>query len=162
MALIEGMGVIGFKGGEGSIEHFPARHNHDIQSWLGLESWSDLVAPEQLPRQALRAIPTDGRTQFTACGDAQPRVGARIWNDDDGHEARVKSSPVRIRTFELRASANALAGRQAKRRRHRYPSSATVNRLRPLARRRFSTIRPFFVDIRTLNPCAFFRRRLFG
>src|SRR4030095_2056433 len=41
-------------------------------------------------------------------------------------------------------------------------SSATVRRLRPLARRRFSTIRPFLVDIRTRNPCAFFRRREFG
>jgi hypothetical protein len=154
--------VVDFKGGEGSIEHFPARHNHDVQSWLGLERWSDLVAPEQLPRQALRAIPIDGRTQFTAGRHAQPRVGACISNDDHGHETRVKPSPVRIRTFEFRASANALAGRQAERLRHRYPSSATVNRFRPLARRRFSTIRPFLVDIRTLNPCAFFRRRVFG
>ena len=92
--MFERVGVVGFKGGEGSMEHFPARHNHDIQSWLGLESWSDLVAPEQLPRQALRAIPTDGRTQFTACGDTQPRVGARIRDNDDSHEACVKSSPV--------------------------------------------------------------------
>jgi len=31
-----------------------------------------------------------------------------------------------------------------------------------LARRRFNTIRPFFVDIRTLKPCAFLRRRVLG
>ena len=43
-----------------------------------------------------------------------------------------------------------------------YPSSATVRRLRPLARRRLSTIRPFFVDILTRNPCVFARRRVFG
>ena len=42
------------------------------------------------------------------------------------------------------------------------PSSATVRRFRPLARRRLSTIRPFLVDIRTRNPCVFFRRRTFG
>ena len=160
--LLDDPCVVGFKGGEGSIEHFPARHNHDIQSWLSLESWSDLVAPEQLPRQALRAISTDGRPNLTACGHAQPRVGACIGNHNDGHEARVKSSSVRIRTFEFKASADALAGSQATRLGHRYPSSATVKRLRPLARRRFSTIRPFFVDIRTLKPCAFFRRRVFG
>lgn len=118
-ALLNGPVEIGFNLGEGSIEHFPARHNHDIQSRLGLESWSDLVAPEQLPRQALRTISTDGRTQFAACSDAQPRVGAHIWNDDDGHESRVKSSPVRVHALELRASANALTGRQAERLRHR-------------------------------------------
>lgn len=31
--------------------------------------------------------------------------------------------------------------------------SETVNRLRPLARRRLSTSRPFFVDIRWRKPC---------
>jgi hypothetical protein len=38
----------------------------------------------------------------------------------------------------------------------------TVSRLRPLARRRFSTFRPPFVDIRSRNPCVFARRRRFG
>jgi hypothetical protein len=41
-------------------------------------------------------------------------------------------------------------------------ASQTVRRLRPLARRRFSTARPAFVDMRTRNPCVFFRLRLFG
>jgi hypothetical protein len=110
-ALLEGSGVVGFKGAEGSIEHFPARHNHDIQSTLRLESWSDFVAPEQLPRQALRAISTDGRTQFAACGDTQPRVCVRVRNDDDGHEPRVKPGSLRIGAFEFRAAANAFAWR---------------------------------------------------
>lgn len=38
----------------------------------------------------------------------------------------------------------------------------TVNRLRPFARRRFRTSRPFFVLIRTRNPCVRFRRLIFG
>ena len=38
----------------------------------------------------------------------------------------------------------------------------TVRRLRPFARRRLSTWRPFFVAIRTRNPCVRFRRRRFG
>ena len=38
----------------------------------------------------------------------------------------------------------------------------TVSRLRPLARRRFNTIRPFLVRIRTRNPCVRRRRRLLG
>jgi len=40
--------------------------------------------------------------------------------------------------------------------------SHTVRRLRPLARRRLSTARPALVDMRTRNPCVFFRLRLFG
>jgi hypothetical protein len=161
-ALLESAGEVSFKGGEGNIEHFPARHNHDIQSRLYLESWSDFVAPEQLPRQTLRAISNDCRSKFTARGDTQPRVRTSIGNKDDSHETRVEPGPFRIRAFKFWTSPNALAGRQAKRRCHRYPSSATVKRLRPLARRRFSTIWPFLVAIRTLNPCAFARRRVFG
>jgi hypothetical protein len=38
----------------------------------------------------------------------------------------------------------------------------TVSRLRPFARRRFSTSRPFFVLIRTRKPCVFRRRLAFG
>jgi hypothetical protein len=38
----------------------------------------------------------------------------------------------------------------------------TVSRLRPFARRRLSTNRPFLVLIRTRNPCVFRRRRTFG
>ena len=43
-----------------------------------------------------------------------------------------------------------------------YPSSETVSRLRPFVRRRFSTMRPFFVAIRTRNPCVLLRRRVLG
>ena len=35
-------------------------------------------------------------------------------------------------------------------------------RLRPFARRRASTARPFFVLMRTRKPCVLFRWRLFG
>jgi hypothetical protein len=38
----------------------------------------------------------------------------------------------------------------------------TVSRLRPLARRRFNTNRPFFVLMRTRKPCVFRRRLVFG
>jgi hypothetical protein len=42
------------------------------------------------------------------------------------------------------------------------PSVYTVSRLRPFARRRFSTFRPPCVFIRWRNPCVLARRRLFG
>jgi len=41
-------------------------------------------------------------------------------------------------------------------------SSETVSRLRPLARRRLSTSRPFFVSMRTRKPWVFARRRVLG
>ena len=43
-----------------------------------------------------------------------------------------------------------------------YRDVETVSRLRPLARRRFNTRRPFFVLIRTRKPCVRLRRRRFG
>jgi hypothetical protein len=59
-ALLEGLREIGLEVGERSIEHFPARHNHEIQPWTRLERRSDLMAPEELSRQTFRAIPTNG------------------------------------------------------------------------------------------------------
>jgi hypothetical protein len=161
-ALLNGPVEVGFNLGEGSIEHFPARNNYYVQSWLCVESRSGLVAPEQLPRQALHPISTNGRSQLSACGDTQSWVCARVWNNDDGHEACVDPNSLGIRALELGATANPLVRRQPPRRRHNQPSSATVKRFLPLARRRFSTIRPFLLDIRTLNPCAFLRRLVFG
>ena len=116
--LLDDTCVVGFKSGEGSIEHFPARHNHYIQPRPGLESWSDLVAPEQLPRQALCAISTNGRSQLAACCDTQPRMLAGIPHDDQCHETRVKSSAFRVRAIKFPAAADALARRQAARLRH--------------------------------------------
>jgi hypothetical protein len=113
--LLDDACVVGFKGGEGSIEHFPARHNHYIQPRRGLESWSDLVAPEQLPRQALRAISTDGRSQLSVCRHAEARMLAGIPHNDQCHETRVKSSPFRVRAIELLTATDPLARRQAAR-----------------------------------------------
>jgi len=129
--LLDDTCVVCFKDGEGSIEHFPARHNHYIQPRRGLESWSDLVAPEQLPRQALRAISTNGRSQLAAGCDTQTRMLAGIPHDDQCHETRVKSSAFRVRAIKFLAAADALARRQAARLRHlaslrRRPSDAFV------------------------------------
>ena len=43
-----------------------------------------------------------------------------------------------------------------------YLSELTVSFLRPRARRRASTARPFFVSMRERKPCVLARRRLFG
>lgn len=111
--LLDDACVVGFKGGKGSIEHFPARHNHYVQSNRRLKSWSDLVPPEQLPRQALRAISTNGRSQLAAGCHSETRILAGIPHDDQCHETRVKSSAFRIRAIELLTAADPLSRRQA-------------------------------------------------
>jgi len=65
---------------------------------------------------------------------------------------------VRVDLLEVSVTADALTGPEF----HPSYSLLTVRRLRPLARRRFSTRRPFFVLIRTKNPCALLRRRVLG
>jgi hypothetical protein len=45
--------VIGFETDEGSIEHFPARHDDDV------EAGGHLVAPEHLTSEALGAVAID-------------------------------------------------------------------------------------------------------
>ncbi len=72
------------------------------------------------------------------------------------------NSPRRLtrRSFEKRSDGMA-ALRRRKNARRRYEEE-TVRRLRPFARRRFSTCRPFFVAMRTRNPCVRLRRRRFG
>jgi len=76
------------------------------------------VAPEQLPREALRAISTNGRSQLSACRHTETRMLAGIPHNDQCHETRVKSSAFRVRAIKFLAAADALARRQAARLRH--------------------------------------------
>ena len=60
--------VFGFEDGEGSIEHFPARHDDDIQAGIVL------LPPEQFPGQPFRPVPLDGAPIFRVA--ATPNRGA--------------------------------------------------------------------------------------
>ena len=55
-----------------------------------------------------------------------------------------------------------LRGEATRYRRAAFGGTCTVNRLRPLRRRRFSTFCPPGVAMRARKPCARFRRRLLG
>jgi hypothetical protein len=61
LASGEGGCVVGFKAGKGRIEHFPARHEDDIQSRRRL------LSPEQLAGKTFGPIPYNGGTEL-ACG----------------------------------------------------------------------------------------------
>jgi hypothetical protein len=52
-AALEGGKVVGFKAGERSIEHFPARHDHDV------ESGGHAVAPEDFTGKPFDTIAAD-------------------------------------------------------------------------------------------------------
>jgi hypothetical protein len=144
---------IGFKTGEGCIQHFPPRHDDDVirAGWF--------VTPEDFARQALGAIAFDGVPHLTRGGYAEAGAGPRRGEQEHGHEAPGDPCPLVVHALELGPAPDALGRPQAL---SGHYSSATVRRFRPFVRRRFSTIRPFLVDIRTRNPCVFFRRRVFG
>jgi hypothetical protein len=69
--------------------------------------------------------------------------------------AAVDSSPPLVDLLELRTPADVFGWTES----HTINvySLLTVRRLRPFARRRFNTRRPFFVLMRTRNPCVFAR-----
>lgn len=93
---------IGFKAGEGSIEHFPARYDHDI------ETVSDLTTPEDFPRQPFGAIPIDGAANLARGGHAEARAPEAIGQYEDGHEAAVDAGALVVEALELRPPADPL------------------------------------------------------
>jgi hypothetical protein len=151
-AAFEGSVIVGFKAGEGSIEHFPACHDDDVVSA------DDLVAPEYFTRQSLGPISFNGVTKLAGCGHAEPRRGTAGGEHEQRQEPAVDASSFVIDALEVGSAPDPLVGCQAE----LAHSSATVSRFRPFERRRLSTMRPFFVDMRTRKPCVFFRRRVFG
>ena len=156
MAAAKGVGIIDLEAVEGGIKHFPAWHDDDV------DAGRDLMTPEDLPREALGAIPFNRGTELPAGRYAESRNCPAVGDDEERHETRRDPNARRIRPLEIRPAANPLGRRESERGNHGYCSSDTVKRLRPLARRLLRTIRPFFVAMRTLKPCVFLRRRVFG
>ena len=119
---------------------------------------------ENLSNQSFSTIPVDGPADLAAGDNPKPRDRRGRWGCHDREIAAVRSPAAVEDVLELRPPAETPARRQRKT--HGdfsgYRECVTASRLRPLARRRFKTWRPFFVDIRTRNPWVFFRRRRFG
>ena len=68
----EGVCVIGLKAGEGRIEHFPARHDDEVET-----GWR-FVFPEQLTGQALGSVPHDRGPQLSCGCHTQPASQASV------------------------------------------------------------------------------------
>lgn len=123
-----------------------------------------LLQPERFADQPANAIALH-RDPDRPRGDGQPETRAleRI-PASHGLEERLRVSlPASVHMVELRLVAEALAGAEGER-----PDRISamrrqgMRRLRPLARRRLNTLRPFFVAMRARNPCVRLRRTLLG
>jgi hypothetical protein len=100
VSFVEGGHVIGFKAGERCIEHFPARHDDDV------ETGRNLVAPKQLASEAFGAVSFHGRTEFPRCGHPQSRLSTSIGHHEQHHESAVNPDAGVVGSLELRAAPN--------------------------------------------------------
>jgi hypothetical protein len=146
---------------EGSIEQFTTGDDHHVDAGR-----RGLQMPEDLPDQSFSPIPPDCVAQFPRGHDPQPGSGRGLGRQYE--RAKPRGDPVAgiEHPLELSPTPHAL-GLPERVRRHGasradYDGEETVSRLRPLARRRFNTNRPFFVAIRVRKPCVFRRRRRVG
>jgi hypothetical protein len=126
--------VVGFNLPPGRIHHLPARNNDDVYSC----QW--FAASKQLANEPFCPVTDDRVSDFLAGRDAEARRTDLVWQGEAGHEAAPIPGAVVIDLGKLRPAAQF----------HR--DDVTDSRLRPFARRRFSTVRPFLVAMRTRKP----------
>jgi len=154
-----------FKSGKAGIQQLRAWHDDDVNTCRGL------VEPEDLSNQSFSSIPLNRAAQLPGRRDSQPARRAAAPSHKQGQKPAAKPRPLGIDLAILGAAADPIVwSKLGRRRRQGWPGAGwltaysllTVRRLRPLARRRLSTSRPFFVLILTRNPCVRRRRRRFG
>lgn len=169
------------RGEFGCEEVSPRNHNH-------IKTRVSSVLPKDLAHHSFGAISLNGSPQLPGRRNTEPRNLQTVREGEERHEATVdlrstvvdklelsarpepvtgwERLPHRISLLAYQPSVTAihLGGQIARKRLELLilPYYSTVSRLRPLARRRFSTKRPFLVDMRTKNPCVRRRRRRFG
>jgi hypothetical protein len=163
-ASLDDVAVFSFKGGQAGVEHFPLRHDHDV------EAARDLVTTKNLSNQSFSSVSLDGAAELLCRRNAQPARRRLTRKKEDGEEPPVHPRASLVDLLELGAATKAFTPRETTRQhfhghggglRSLY-SLLTDRRLRPLARLRARTIRPFLVLMRTRNPCVRFRWPRFG
>jgi hypothetical protein len=119
------------------------------------------MQPYGLPDAPFDSVPHDGLANRAGDGETDPGAGEFGFTQTKcGEERSRKPAPSVVDPAKILGSEYADTFRKT--RDCYYLSSLTVSFLRPCARRRERTARPFFVSIRERNPCVFARRRLFG
>lgn len=108
------------------------------------------TSSEQLPYPPLRAVPDHRVSDLLTRRYAQASRTEVVPQCEAGHETASNAGALLVDPGKLRPATQF----------HR--DDETVNLLRPFARRRLSTIRPFFVFMRTRKPWVRRRRRRLG
>ena len=123
-----------------------------------------LVKTKELAQESLDPVPDHGVPDLATHRRAEPGLPLRPLGPDDDEVLRVELAPTVGQLEELAAGAQPLLLRKAvPGLDHDYlVAIVTARRLRPLARRRLITSRPFFVDIRTRKPWVLLRDTLLG
>lgn len=98
---------VGFNAGERCIEHFPPRHNDDV------EPGRHLVTPEYFAGAALGAVALHGGAEFPCGRHAEPRRRSAVRDDEQCHEAGVNPDPRVVGAFEFRSPPYAIGAPQA-------------------------------------------------
>jgi hypothetical protein len=107
MSALESGKVVRFNDGEGCIEHFPSRHDDDV------EASGHLVAPEQLAGTPFRPVPFDGGPDLLAGRDSETGLGPPIRHDEQHHETAVNPDAGAIGSFEFRPAADSIGAPEA-------------------------------------------------
>jgi hypothetical protein len=126
--------VIGFNIPPSGMDDLTARNNDDVYIF----QWFNVA--KQLANETFRPVPHNRVTNFLGGGDAEARRAGLVSQGEAGHQTASVPNAVVIDPCKLRPAAQF----------HR--DDETVSRLRPFARRRFKTVRPFLVCMRTRNP----------
>ena len=126
--------IVGFNSPPGRIDDLPARNNDDVYAFRRF------ATSEQFSNEPFRPVADDRVSNFLAGRDAEARRTDLVWQGEAGHQPAAVASAVVIDPCELRPTAQF----------HR--DDETLSLLRPFARRRFNTMRPFLVPMRTRNP----------
>ena len=145
-ASFDEVSVISFKGAQAGVEKFALRDDHDV------ESIGDLVSTENLSNQSFSSVSFNRAADLPGRRNPEPPHAPIVGQDEDRAVAAVESNTSLVDLQELRATADVLGWME-----FQSYSLLTVSFFRPLARRRFNTRRPFFVLMRTRNPCVLAR-----
>jgi hypothetical protein len=147
----EEVSVISFKDTQAGVEEFALGNDYHV------EPRRYLVSTKNLSNQSFSSVSLNRAADLPGCRDPEPSYSPLIRQNEDGGVAAMDSNTPFVDLLKLKTPTNVFGWTESQ-----SYSLLTVRRLRPLARRRFSTRRPFFVLIRTRNPCVFVRWRVLG
>jgi hypothetical protein len=117
-----------------------------------------VIVTENLSYQSFGAISLNRAAELLRRRDAESAHDGLVRSNKQCAVTTVDARAILVNFLKLGVAANPLGRTES-----RQPYSLlTVSLLRPLARRRFRTRRPFLLLIRTRKPCVRLRWRVFG